>query len=88
MILIDVMEYGIKKKNMTKYNLYHLKMLKVEERKKRAELYNKLDPDKKMQPIGYDYLFDNEGMKLKKIGFLSKYDYSLIPEDLKTYEVK
>lgn len=73
---------------MTKYNLYHLKMLKVEERKKRAELYNKLDPDKKIQPIGYDYLFDNEGMKLKRIGLLSKYDYSLIPEDLKTYKAK
>lgn len=68
---------------MTDYNLYHLKMLKKEDRKKRAELYNKLDPNKKMQPFGYDYLYDNKDMKLQKISCFKKYNYSLVPDDLK-----
>ena len=73
---------------MTKYNLYHLKMLKKEDRIKRAKLYDQLDPDKKMQAIGYDYLYDETNMVLKKIKFIQKYEYSLIPEDMKTYNSK
>ena len=67
----------------TAYNLYHLKMIKKSERTKRANLYNSLDPDKIIQPIGYDYLDDDKDMKLKKVSFFKKYDYSLLPEDLK-----
>ena len=34
------------------YNLYHLKMIREEERIKRVNLYNTLDPNLEMQPIG------------------------------------
>ena len=70
---------------MTDYNIYHLKMLKKDDRIKRAEIYKKLDPNNEVQPIGYDYLYDEEGMKLQKIKFSKRYDYKLIPEDMKKY---
>ena len=44
-----------------------------------------LDPNNEVQPIGYDYLYDEEGMKLQKIKFSKRYDYKLIPEDMKKY---
>ena len=68
---------------LTEYNLYHLKMLKKIDREKRADLYNKLDPQKIIQPIGYDYLFDNSNFKLQKICFKKRYAYSKLPDDLK-----
>lgn len=73
---------------MTDYNLYHLKMIKTKDRKKRAKLYNDLDPNLEVQPIGYDYLYDNANMKLKKLNFINKYDYKYVPEDLKKYNEK
>lgn len=73
------------KLELTEYNLYHLKMIKMEERIKRAQLYNQLDPNFEMQPIGYDYLFDEKDMVLEKIKFKQRYNYSLIPDDLKKY---
>lgn len=60
------------------YNLYHLKMIKKEDREKRKELYNKLDPNKEMQPIGYDYLTDDKNIKIKKICILRKYNYQTV----------
>ena len=73
----------LEKSVMTNYNLYHLKMIKKTERAKRVNLYNTIDPEKKIQAFGYDYLNDDEGMKLKKISFFKRYDYTLLPEDLK-----
>lgn len=49
------------------YNIYHLKMITAEDRAKRVALYNHLDPTKKYQAIGYDYLTDEEGILLKKV---------------------
>lgn len=60
------------------YNIYHLKMIKAEERQQRRNLYNKLDPLKKMQAIGYDYLVDTSDIKLKKISYFKRYDYKTI----------
>ncbi len=51
----------------TDYNLYHLKMITAERRRARAALYNRLDPDKRMQPIGYDYLADDRGAVFEQI---------------------
>lgn len=68
------------------YNLYHCKMIRSEHRVMRRDLYNKLDPELKMQPIGYDYLTETEGIQLKKIPFLRRYDYSTIPADLRKYK--
>lgn len=62
------------------YNLYHLKMVKPEDREDRKKLYNKLDPNKKMQPIGYDYLVDTTNISLKKISFKERYKYNSVPE--------
>ena len=70
---------------LLEYNLYHFKMLKSYDRLKRADLYNKLDPDKKMQPVGYDYLYDLNGIKLQKVKFKNRYDYKNIPDDLKKF---
>lgn len=54
--------------------LYHLKMIRPEDRQARADLYNRLDPERRYQAIGYDYLVDEEGMRLEPVeagrGFL------------------
>ncbi len=51
----------------TDINLYHLKMITRERRQARADLYNHLDPDRRMQPVGYDYLADETGVVLERI---------------------
>ncbi len=47
--------------------LYHLKMIRPEDRQARADLYNRLDPDREFQAIGYDYLVDEEGIELRAV---------------------
>lgn len=47
------------------YNLYHLKMITEEERIRRSKLYNSLDPNRKIQTIGYDYLIDTKSIELE-----------------------
>lgn len=47
--------------------LYHLKMIEPEDRQARADLYNRLDPDRRFQSIGYDYLVDEDGIELQPI---------------------
>ena len=61
------------------YNLYHLKMVKDTDREERKELYSKLDPNKVMQPIGYDYLVDINDLSLEKIKYKNRYDYRTVP---------
>ena len=61
------------------YNLYHLKMVQKEDREKRKDLYNKLDPNKVMLAIGYDYLVNTEDLSLEKIKFKDRYDYKTVP---------
>lgn len=56
------------------HNLYHLKMIDERRRAGRRDLYNHLDPDKKIQAIGYDYLTDETGMVLENIPFDRFYD--------------
>ncbi len=51
----------------TQFNLYHLKMITAERRKARAALYNHLDPKRRMQAVGYDYLADDSGLQLERI---------------------
>lgn len=51
----------------TDFNLYHLKMIAPERRKARAALYNFLDPERRMQKIGYDYLADETGAQFEPI---------------------
>jgi glycosyltransferase involved in cell wall biosynthesis len=47
--------------------LYHLRMIREEDRQARANLYRRLDPDREWQEIGYDYLVDEEGIRLEPI---------------------
>lgn len=49
-------------------NLYHLKMITPERRQARSALYNALDPARQFQRIGYDYLADDSGAVLERIG--------------------
>ena len=67
---------------MLDYNIYHLKMLEHEDRVKRAELYEKLDPEHKMQSIGYAYLIDCYGIDLFQISEEKKYDYETLPKNI------
>ncbi|WFP65231.1 MULTISPECIES: hypothetical protein [unclassified Mesorhizobium] len=48
-------------------NLYHLKMIEPKRRAARRDLYNRLDPDRRLQEIGYDYLADETGAVLETI---------------------
>lgn len=57
----------------TNLNIYHLKMIEPENRKLRSEVFKKLDPGNKIQKIGYDYLYNETGLKLKKIPFFRRY---------------
>lgn len=48
-------------------NLYHLKSINPNRRKGRRDLYASLDPDRKLNAPGYDYLVDEAGLELTKI---------------------
>jgi hypothetical protein len=48
-------------------NLYHLKMIDPKRRIARRDLYNALDPDRRYQKIGYDYLADDTGAVLTEM---------------------
>lgn len=45
-------------------NLYHLRMVRSEDREARVERYRRIDPDRRWQEAGYDYLLDEEGLEL------------------------
>lgn len=49
------------------FNIYHLKMITAARRRARADLYNYLDPEKRFQPIGYDYLADEQDAVLERV---------------------
>ena len=51
----------------SRHNVYHLKMIHPERRHARAALYGLLDPERRMQAIGYDYLADETGIELHRI---------------------
>ena len=60
------------------YDMYHLKMINPESRKQRAKLYKILDPEKKYQSIGYDYLIDEKNIRIDKIDPNHGYDVNSI----------
>jgi len=47
--------------------LYHLRMLREGDRKSRQARYEALDPDRKLQAIGYAYMTDPTGLQLERI---------------------
>lgn len=48
-------------------NLYHLKMIEPEQRKKRVEWLKTIDPNNETQVMYYDYLNDETGLQLETI---------------------
>lgn len=73
----------VNNREFLEYNLYHLKMIKKEDRIKRRDLYNTLDPNKEMQPIGYDYLVDDNNLELSSIEN-KKFRLKYVPKYYKT----
>ncbi|MBA3454490.1 MAG: glycosyltransferase family 2 protein [Deltaproteobacteria bacterium] len=65
------------------YNFYHLKMIRRADRIARRDFYNRLDPEKKFQKIGYDYLADETGVVLERIPAGREYDYETLPPELR-----
>lgn len=47
--------------------LYHLRMIREEDRRARQARYMRLDPDRRWQSIGYEYLTDEEGLRLERL---------------------
>jgi hypothetical protein len=47
--------------------IYHLRMIDPTDRLVRVERYRRLDPNRVWQPIGYDYMLDEEGLELRDI---------------------
>lgn len=47
--------------------LYHLRMMRPEDRAARVARYRRIDPDSEWQEIGYDYLLDVDGLELAEI---------------------
>jgi len=48
-------------------NVYHLKHIRPELREQRRNLYERLDPSHAFQAVGYEYLTDEQGIRLKTI---------------------
>lgn len=47
--------------------LYHLKMLRPEDRLARRARYEALDPERRWQAIGYSYMTDAQGLRLERV---------------------
>jgi glycosyltransferase involved in cell wall biosynthesis len=66
------------------YNFYHLKMIRRADRFARRDFYVRLDPESKLQAMGYDYLTDETGLEVRTIAPDREYDYETLPPDLRT----
>jgi hypothetical protein len=47
--------------------LYHLRMIRGEDRQRRVERYRRIDPDHVWQTIGYEYLLDETGIEVRPV---------------------
>jgi hypothetical protein len=52
---------------MADLRIYHLRMIDPKDRSARVALYERVDPDRVWQPIGYDYLLDERDLELTAI---------------------
>ncbi|NTX50279.1 glycosyltransferase family 2 protein [Myxococcus sp. CA039A] len=68
---------------MLDHGLYHLRMVKPEDRIARRDRYVRLDPESRFQRVGYDYLTETRGVKLKPIPPGREYAFHTLPEDLR-----
>lgn len=58
---------------LTDLNLYHLKMLHAADREQRMGRYLRLDPDRKFQEAGYEYLVDETDLAVTPISPVEGY---------------
>jgi hypothetical protein len=66
------------------HRVYHLKSIRREDRITRRDFYNRVDPEKRFQAVGYDYLADEgETIRLERIRPGREYDYATLPADLR-----
>ncbi|MGC9603096.1 MAG: glycosyltransferase family A protein [Minisyncoccia bacterium] len=68
----------------TEYRVYHFCSLRAEDRRRRYEKFKRIDPDNKWQPIGYDHLIQEDGVRLKEIEPGREFDLHSVPPDLLT----
>lgn len=47
--------------------LYHRRMIRAEDREARRDKYRRLDPERRFQAIGYDYLTESAGIELVEL---------------------
>lgn len=63
--------------------LYHLNSIRREDRIKRRDFYRQLDPEKRFQAMGYDYLAEEgDYLRLETIRPGREYHYATLPADL------
>ena len=55
-------------------NIFHLRMIDADRRRARRELYERLDPDRRLQPIGYAHLTDETGLELSPLPVGREYE--------------
>jgi hypothetical protein len=48
-------------------NIYHLRMIDPEDRRRRVLRYRRIDPDNVWQEMGYEYLLDESGIELRPL---------------------
>ncbi|MGD9943801.1 MAG: glycosyltransferase family 2 protein [Burkholderiaceae bacterium] len=66
-------------------NLYHLRMIRATDRLERRDRYRRMDPDKRYQPDGYDYLAEEgPSLQLQPLPAGREYDFDTLPSALKT----
>ena len=53
--------------------IYHLRMLTESERRERQAKYQRLDPERQFQAIGYDYLTDTSELRLQRLASRREY---------------
>jgi GT2 family glycosyltransferase len=58
--------------------VYHLRMLRAEDRRARRERYERIDPDRRFQSIGYRYLTETDGLVLAPLPYGR--DFTPMPE--------
>jgi glycosyltransferase involved in cell wall biosynthesis len=54
--------------------IYHLRMIDRHDRLARRDRYRELDPDKRWQPMGYDYLTSEDGLELHQLPWGREYE--------------
>jgi glycosyltransferase involved in cell wall biosynthesis len=65
-----------------RHALYHLKSIRREDRERRRDFYNRLDPERRFQAEGYDYLAEEgDDLRLETITPDRAYDYGSLPPE-------